>query len=182
MLNTLRAHLAGNIVGYVALFFALSGSAYAVAALAPNSVGSPQIKNKTILRADLAPSAVTKANGKWIPGPKFTEGASGTPLLKIKLDPGSYVILGKFTIVVNDARSYDCTLSAGAGIDKAHISSAANESHTQTVTLTLLHVSASEFDAALECPDGTAGDPRDTVTDVKLVGVRIAALDNSKGP
>lgn len=50
-----------NIVGYVALFLALSAGAYA-AALAPNSVRSKHIKDGHVTGADLAGDAVTGAS------------------------------------------------------------------------------------------------------------------------
>jgi hypothetical protein len=52
----LRAHLAGNIVAYAALFVALGGSAYAAVSLPAGSVGTRQLKNGAV--------TLTKINSK----------------------------------------------------------------------------------------------------------------------
>jgi hypothetical protein len=56
----IRRHLRSNIVGYVALFIALTAGAYA-AGLPKNSVGSKQIKNGGVANRDLASSSVDSA-------------------------------------------------------------------------------------------------------------------------
>ena len=60
-MGSIRAHVRGNIVGYVALFFALSASAYA-AGLAPDSVRSKHIKDGQVQQADIAPDAIVSSN------------------------------------------------------------------------------------------------------------------------
>jgi len=57
-MKRLTTHLRTNLVGYVALFFAMSAGAYA-AALAPNSVGSKHIRDGRVTDADLAADTVT---------------------------------------------------------------------------------------------------------------------------
>ena len=57
MAPRIGAHLRANIIGYVALFIALSAGAYA-AGLPKNSVKSKQIKDGQVKTADLAPGAV----------------------------------------------------------------------------------------------------------------------------
>jgi hypothetical protein len=47
------------VVGYVALFFALSGAAYAVSTAPRNSVVSKSIKNRQVKTADIAPGSLT---------------------------------------------------------------------------------------------------------------------------
>ena len=42
MLRSLKSHLEGNLVAYLALFVALGGSSYAVTRLPANSVGAEQ--------------------------------------------------------------------------------------------------------------------------------------------
>ena len=60
MLRAIRAHFRGNVVGYVALFVALSGSAYAAATTLPaNSVGTRQLRSGAVTNAKLASGAVT---------------------------------------------------------------------------------------------------------------------------
>lgn len=52
-----------TLAAYAALFVALGGTSYAATELAPNSVGSTQIRNGSVTRSDLAKSArpATKA-------------------------------------------------------------------------------------------------------------------------
>lgn len=56
MTRSIRAHLRSNVVAYVALFFALSGSA--VALQGHNSVFSDDIKNGEVKRGDIAINAI----------------------------------------------------------------------------------------------------------------------------
>ena len=58
MSNSISQHLRSNVVGYVAVFLALSGGAYA-AGLDDNSVRSKHIKNGQVKNADIAAGAVT---------------------------------------------------------------------------------------------------------------------------
>jgi hypothetical protein len=55
MLRKFGAHVRQQFVGYLALFIALGGSAYAVAA---NSVGTAQLKNRAVTNPKLANNAV----------------------------------------------------------------------------------------------------------------------------
>jgi hypothetical protein len=59
MSSRIRSHITGNVVGYVALFLALGGSAYAVATAPKNSVVSRSIKNGQVKKSDLGNGAVT---------------------------------------------------------------------------------------------------------------------------
>jgi hypothetical protein len=63
MLRKFGAHVRQQFVGYLALFIALGGSAYAVAA---NSVGTAQLKNGAVTNPKLAPESV--GSGKVIDG------------------------------------------------------------------------------------------------------------------
>ena len=58
-----RTHIRSNVVGYVALFVAMSGSAYAVNGPAPgtNSVGTADIINKEVKRQDVALDAINSS-------------------------------------------------------------------------------------------------------------------------
>jgi hypothetical protein len=58
MVGKVRSHILGNAVGYVALFVALSGTAYAATSLPPGSVGTGQLKRGAVTRAKLAAHAV----------------------------------------------------------------------------------------------------------------------------
>lgn len=55
MLRRLRSHLAGNLVGYLALFLALGGTA---SALSSNIIGSIQIRPFAIHNSDIAANQV----------------------------------------------------------------------------------------------------------------------------
>lgn len=56
MSGPIRGHLRSNVVGYIALFFALTGGAYALQG--KNTVNSGDIKPKNVKRSDLAPNSV----------------------------------------------------------------------------------------------------------------------------
>jgi hypothetical protein len=60
-----RAHLRSNLVGYLALFVALGGVAYAGAQIPGNSIGSPQLRPLAVKNSDLGNAAVT--NSKLAP-------------------------------------------------------------------------------------------------------------------
>src|SRR3954469_19546190 len=51
-MRALVKHLRQHTVGYVALFVALSGGAYAATALPANSVGSTQVRNHSLMGVD----------------------------------------------------------------------------------------------------------------------------------
>jgi hypothetical protein len=53
------AHVKRNLVAYLALFVALGGTSYAATSLAPNSVGTPQIKNGAVTGPKLANGSVS---------------------------------------------------------------------------------------------------------------------------
>ena len=53
MRNRFSGHVRSNVVGYVAIFLALSGGTVAWAALAKNSVGSKQLKNDQVKSVDV---------------------------------------------------------------------------------------------------------------------------------
>ena len=58
MSATLRSHLRGNAVGYLALFVALSGSAYAAHVAGKNTVSSKSIRNGQVKSVDLQDNGV----------------------------------------------------------------------------------------------------------------------------
>ena len=83
-LSTAR-HLRSNLVAYMALFFALTSTTYAAATkLAPNSVGSPQVINGSLLKKDFkagqVPRGPTGARGaQGLEGPAGHPGTAGAP-------------------------------------------------------------------------------------------------------
>ena len=54
----IRQHLRSNVVGYIALFVALSGTAWAASELSKNEVKSRHIKNGAVKKRDLAKNSV----------------------------------------------------------------------------------------------------------------------------
>jgi hypothetical protein len=90
MLGKFGSHVRRNIVGYIALFVALSGSAYAASQLPPHSVGTKQLKNhavgtkqlknRAVGTKQLKNHAVTKAKlarGVAVTGPQGPPGQTG---------------------------------------------------------------------------------------------------------
>jgi hypothetical protein len=65
------SHLKQHCVGYAALFVALGGTAYAAGALPPNSVGTAQVINHSLLALDFKAGQIPR-------GPAGPAGAGGT--------------------------------------------------------------------------------------------------------
>jgi hypothetical protein len=81
MVKKVPAHIRGNAVAYVALFFALAGGAYAAATTAPaNSVNSAAIINGQVKTADLANGAVnaSKVASNSLTGGQINESSLAT--------------------------------------------------------------------------------------------------------
>jgi hypothetical protein len=57
-----RSHLRDNVVGYVALFCALSAGAYAAATLPKNSVGTKQLRENAVIGSKVAGGSLTGAD------------------------------------------------------------------------------------------------------------------------
>jgi hypothetical protein len=92
MVASVTRHLRRNLIGYVALLFALSSTSYAAATklLPPNSVGSRQVINGSLLKADFksgqlprgdrGPAGATGPAGSAGPaGPAGAKGQDGPP-------------------------------------------------------------------------------------------------------
>jgi len=61
MSRRIHVHVRNNVVGYVALFFALTGVAYAANIAPKNSVATKSIRNRAVTNRKLAAGAVTGA-------------------------------------------------------------------------------------------------------------------------
>jgi hypothetical protein len=64
LLRPLR-HIRNNLVGYIALFVALSGTSYAAFSLPAGSVGSRELKNRAITAVKLNPTSVAASVRAW---------------------------------------------------------------------------------------------------------------------
>jgi hypothetical protein len=62
MSRRITSHIRSNVVGYAALFVALSGTAYAAGQLPKNSVGTKQIKSNAVNGAKVADGSLTGAD------------------------------------------------------------------------------------------------------------------------
>jgi hypothetical protein len=71
-MNSILRHLRGNLVAYVALLFALSSTSYAAVTklLPPNSVGTRQVINGSLLKRDFK-------SGQLARGPRGLQGRTG---------------------------------------------------------------------------------------------------------
>jgi hypothetical protein len=104
MLRTLRSHLQHNVVGYVALFVDLGGTA---SALAVNSVGTAQLRPFSVRSADLGTSAVTAA--------KIATSAVGARALRATVVHESSIEVKKGGTQVADAQCAPGEQVIGAG-------------------------------------------------------------------
>jgi hypothetical protein len=106
-------HIRRNAVAYIALFFAFGGTSFAaVSALAPNSVGTKQIRKGAVTLAKLSSAAQKSLHGRTgaagtqgvqgaqgtqgIQGPKGATGAAGasalSPLTTGQTETGTYAL------------------------------------------------------------------------------------------
>ena len=77
MISSLVTHVRRNLVGYLALLVALSGTSYAAATklLPANSVGTKQVINGSLQKVDLSKKAITSLRGQT--GAKGDKGDAG---------------------------------------------------------------------------------------------------------
>ena len=79
MVSGIAGHVRRNLVGYLALLVALSGTSYAAATklLPANSVGTKQVVNHSLRTVDLSSGAVSALHGRQ--GPQGPQGPKGDP-------------------------------------------------------------------------------------------------------
>jgi hypothetical protein len=70
-------HVRRNAVGYLALFVALGGTSYAVSSLAPNSVGTAQLKNGAVTGAKVKDGSLAAVDFQANSLPRGPKGATG---------------------------------------------------------------------------------------------------------
>jgi hypothetical protein len=78
-MQRVASHVQRNVVGYLALFVALSGTSYAATNLVPrNSVGTAQLQNGAVTKTKIAKTAIAALKGNRGPqGPAGSQGAQG---------------------------------------------------------------------------------------------------------
>ena len=134
MARKLRSHFRSNVVGYIALFVALSGTAWAASELDKNEVKSKHIGKGQVKTKDLGKNSVTSpkvadgsllsedfASGQLPAGPQGEQGVPGedaTKLFASIRDPGTTesaeVIYGSGVVSVSDPAgdsAYDVTFA-----------------------------------------------------------------------
>ena len=111
MRRRLLAHVRSNVIGYVALFIALGGSAYAVNGSLPgkNTVGSADIIDGEVKTSDIAESTMKPdAFGRFHDAGVQVSSASGIngnpragdeDVLSLDLPAGNYFIVAKGNLV-----------------------------------------------------------------------------------
>ena len=75
MLVRVVGYLSRNHLALIALFFAIGGTSYAAASLAPNSVGTPQLKNRSVTLVKIRRGAIAALRGDT--GPRGPTGRTG---------------------------------------------------------------------------------------------------------
>ncbi len=181
----LSQHLRSNVVGYLALFIALSAGAYA-AGLPKNSVKSKQIKDGQVKAADLAADSVDSSKvtngsltnadfGGTLPagaqGPQGPQGPAGSP------DTGAQ-ILDKLAPVDGSGSGLDSDLLDGLS-SNAFIASGSAAGGDLGGTYPNPQIGGNAVGAA-EVADGTIGpDELATVPGVRAQNPRAACNDSS---
>ena len=150
-MKRIARHVRGHCIAYLALFLVLGGtSVAAVQALPKNSITSKQIKNGTILKADLAKSTIAALHGArgargpaGPPGPAGPTGATGatgatgptgpagrsalTPLQTGETERGTIgdqqTLTGAFEVGTNA----QLPIPAPVGLDDAHVNVAGGQ-------------------------------------------------------
>jgi hypothetical protein len=167
MHRRVAGHFASNAVAYVALFFALTGGAYAVGSSGGGGGDGGAIRA----------ASDTRAYGRFKDGPVFTQDGTGS-LLQLTVPSGQYVILGKAT-VFQDQVEFECRLTAGAQFDRSRLGNISGAG-PETLTMTVLNRANAPFTVRLRCPDN---DPSKAyrVTDLKITAIRVTSLSNKAG-
>jgi hypothetical protein len=93
-LHRVIAHLRANLVGWIALFVALGGTGYAAISIPRNSVGSAQIRNRSITPVKFNPKSIGGSVRAWaiIRANATVLASSGKPVVFASALPGLYVI------------------------------------------------------------------------------------------
>ena|SRR5437764_1841256 len=162
MVKRISAHLRGNLIAYLAMFLALSGTAVAAKALRANSVGSRQIKPGAVRTSDLANNAVTspKIKNRTISAADIATSVPGVKAYAhITESSGAYSV-----DTANSKNVSGVSGGAGSGEDGQACVNASVPVKGAAVTPEFQGVPAGGFDVSLQM-QCTGGDALVTTTD-----------------
>src|SRR5947207_3514063 len=148
MSGRLRSHVRSNVVGYLALFVALSGTAYAASA-PKNSVTSKSIRNGQVRSIDLQDNGVqsTDIQDNGVRSADIQDGG----VQSVDLAPGA-VQIGNLAANAIGAQGFAKISSGGAVIAGRGIAGVAHTNGTGTYCITMSftpQVAVATADAAL---------------------------------
>jgi hypothetical protein len=135
-MSRLAAHLRANIVAYLALFVALSGTSYAAAvALPPNSVTSRQVKDFSLLKRDFKAGQLP-AGARGEAGPAGPTGPAGATKVVVRTGPSVTISPNTFSNA-NAACNPNETAVGGGGFTSPASEAELNFSYPVAVTGTV---------------------------------------------
>ena len=171
MFRWLRRHVAGNAVGYLALFVALGATSYALT-LPPNSVTTVQVKDHSLLAVDFKKGQLPKGDrgprgrtgptgatgGVGPPGPPGPQGVAGTARAYAWVSSiGTVDATRSRNLVVNRFQpgSYCVTPAPGSGITVGTVEPAVSADWADGLGTEHLAMINGHGDT-VHCPAGTA--------------------------
>jgi hypothetical protein len=165
-------HLQRHVVAYLALFVALGGTSYAITALPKNSVGTKQLKNRSVTKKKLAKGL--KVRGPVGPaGPAGATGAAGPQGPKGDTGaPGATGPAGPTEGVGNDEFTEAGILTAESQID---------DSPFTTTKAGRLFVTKSAWFASVSCTAGANPALFVMVDGVPYPGSVVSVPDGASG-
>jgi hypothetical protein len=194
-----------NVVSCLALFVALGGTSYAVIKLPRNSVGSREVRDRSLTASDLAASARARgprgAEGPpGAPGPRgpadivtanrnvipmALNGPSAVDAITINLTPGSWMVVGSASVVFfgPGADHFRCNMQFG-GEDGSSRSVAYIGASADATVLTVQEgrVLTAAGPVRLRCGhDGTLGGGTPRIDHVQITATRTDSLDVQPG-
>jgi hypothetical protein len=169
------------VISLIALFVAFGGTGYAAFKIPKNSVGSPQVINGSLQKADLSKKAAAALKGNpGAQGPQGPEGpqgsrgaagAAGTARAYAEVDsttPSLVTARTKNISAVTRPATGTYCLTPAAGVDPRTVATAATEDFALSTEDGFVQVSGTGVD----CPagqfevqtDDIDGDPADTIS------------------
>ena len=183
MVNRIRSHFAHNVVGYIALTVALSGTAYAAgftgADIKDGTITGADIKNNTIRGVDVRKEAVQRSNIKTavLPSIRVTPFDPGehavapslTELGAVTLDGPNqrYLVIANFA-TTGDVGPFDCELGTETDKELLHVTAPGS----QTMVLAVSTPTEGAVAARLKCALSTA--KRTNLVHPTLTALRVS--------